>query len=209
MPTGVYKHHSHQLFQKGIHPETEFKKGHPSPKYWLGKKLSKTHKKNISKSGGKNKGKHWNLSKETRKKMSASRVGKIPPAYVDQNGGRFSYVKRGWYKLNGKKMFFRSGWEYNYARYLDFLVRKEQIKKWEYEVDVFIFHKIQFGTRSYRPDFKVYNLDGTFEYHEVKGWMDKKSATKLKRMRIYYPKIKLVLIESREYKEIMKYQRLF
>jgi len=27
MPVGVYKHHSHQGFQKGNHPKTEFKKG--------------------------------------------------------------------------------------------------------------------------------------------------------------------------------------
>jgi len=34
--------------------------------------------------------------------------------------------------------------------------------------------------------------------------MDKKSATKLKRMRIYYPKIKLIVVGKNEYKDLTK-----
>lgn len=120
--------------------------------------------------------------------------------------GNRSYpnVKRGNYDINGTEFYFRSMWEANYALYLDFLIDCKQIVKWEYETDVFIFEKIQFGTRSYRPDFKVFNLDGSIEYHEVKGYMDSRSETKLKRMAKYYPKVKILLIRRQEYVEIKR-----
>lgn len=100
--------------------------------------------------------------------------------------------------------FFRSSWEANYARYLNWLIKIGQISNWEYEVDTFEFTAIKKGTRFYIPDFKVTNLDGSIEYHEVKGWMDPRSQTKLKRMKRYYPKIKLVLIDKVAYKALEK-----
>jgi len=99
-------------------------------------------------------------------------------------------------------MFFRSKWEANYAIYLNFLMKQKEIKKWEYEKDMFLFDKIISGTRTYRPDFKVFNNNGKTEYHEVKGWMDAKSKTKLKRMKIYYPQIKMILIDKFVYADI-------
>ena len=115
---------------------------------------------------------------------------------------RHSRAKMGHYEINGKKMFFRSRWEANYALYLDFLIKQKQIQKWEYEVDTFWFEEIRRGTRSYKPDFKILNLDNSIEYHEVKGWMDSKSRTKLARMKKYHPSIKIVLIEEDSYKDI-------
>lgn len=41
-------------------------------------------------------------------------------------------------------------------------------------------------------------------YHEVKGWMDDRSKTKIKRMRIYYPDVKLIVIDARGYRSIMR-----
>jgi len=121
----------------------------------------------------------------------------------------YSNCKRGWWESGEKRYFMRSGWEMNYACYLDFLVKHKQIKKWEYEPKTFWFDKIKRGVRSYTPDFFIYNNDGTTEYHEVKGIMDAKSKTKLNRMRIYYPKVKLLLIDSKAYKEIGKQSGLF
>ena len=63
---------------------------------------------------------------------------------------------------------------------------------------------LKFGTRSYRPDFKITNNNDSVVYHEIKGWMDKRSKTKLNRMRIYYPKTKLILIEEDSYNDIKK-----
>lgn len=83
--------------------------------------------------------------------------------------------------------YFRSSWEANYARYLNLLVEKGHIVSWEYEAQTFWFEAIRRGTRSYLPDFRVLFPDGHHEWHEVKGWMDPKSQTKLKRMAKYYP----------------------
>lgn len=48
----------------------------------------------------------------------------------------------------------------------------------------------------------IYDMHGKIIYHEVKGWMDPKSKTKLKRMKLYYPEIKIKLIEKKQYNEI-------
>lgn len=101
-------------------------------------------------------------------------------------------------------LYVRSAWEANYARFLNWLISIGQIKNWEYEVDTFEFYAIKRGSRFYTPDFKITNNDDTIEYHEVKGWMDQKSQTKLTRMKKYYPKIKLVLIDKDAYRAIEK-----
>lgn len=118
-------------------------------------------------------------SLEARMRHSDLLVGKMPKNLNDK---RFGNVKRGVYNINGKEIFFRSKWEANYALYLDFLIKNKQIKSWEYEAKVFIFEAIKLGTRSYRPDFKVYNNDGTTEWHEVKGYMDEKKQSKIKKI---------------------------
>lgn len=104
--------------------------------------------------------------------------------------------------------YFRSGWEANYARFLNFLLKNGKISKWEYEPDVFYFEKIKRGTRGYLPDFKVWDTEGNFHYVEVKGYMDPKSKTKLKRMKKYYPEVEIELIDAAQYKEISKFKAL-
>jgi hypothetical protein len=96
---------------------------------------------------------------------------------------------------------FRSSWEANYARYLNFLVGRGDIVGWDYETETFEFHKIWRGTRTYTPDFRVRLVGGGHEWHEVKGWMDAKSRTKLKRFAKYYPAEKLVLIDAKWFKQ--------
>jgi len=105
-------------------------------------------------------------------------------------------------------IYVRSSWEANYARYLNFLQNNGAIHRWEYEVDTFWFDNIKRGCRSYTPDFKVWVTEETIEYHEVKGWMDQKSRTKLKRMTKYYPNVKIILIDKEVYREIKKWSRL-
>ena len=101
-------------------------------------------------------------------------------------------------------IFVRSSWEANYARYLTFLVGLGEIQGWEYEPETFEFERIKRGTRYYTPDFKVTNLDGSVEYHEVKGWLDPKSNTKLKRMARYHPDITIILIDKEAYYAIRR-----
>ena len=136
--------------------------------------------------------------------------GKIIKASEPYNVGNsfnsgYENVQRGDYENSKGTMYFRSKWEANYALHLDFLVKHKKIKSWEFEPDRFIFESIQFGTRSYIPDFKIKNNDGAIEYHEIKGHMDGRSKTKLKRMAKYFPNIKLVLIDS-DYYNILKKQ---
>ena len=112
--------------------------------------------------------------------------------------------KQGWREIGGAKKYYRSRWEANYARYLEFLLSIGAIKSWEHEPKTFWFEDIKRGTRSYLPDFKVTHLNGDIEWHEVKGWMDDKSKTKIKRFAKYYPNEVLVVIQSKQYKKILR-----
>jgi len=100
--------------------------------------------------------------------------------------------------------YFRSSWEANWARYLGWLKSIGEIKAWDYESDRFEFAKITRGSRLYTPDFKVVNSDGSVEFHEIKGYMDSVSATKIKRMAKYFPRVKLLVITQVEYAAVAK-----
>lgn len=101
--------------------------------------------------------------------------------------------------------YFRSRWEANIARYLNLLMASGEICRWEYEPDTFWFHKIKRGTRSYTPDFKVWEKKDSEPYYiEVKGWMTKQSKTRLDRMKRYYPGVRIDLIEQSRYRQIMR-----
>jgi len=139
-------------------------------------------------------------NKHKGKTVSEKLAGKMP-ANINRPG-KFGNVKRGYYNIGGTEYFFRSKWEANYAIYLNWLKTNKEILDWGYEKDVFMFDKIKTGTRSYRPDFKITNKNNSTEYHEVKGWVTPKSKTQIKRMRIYHPEVKLLLIDSRCYRDI-------
>ncbi len=118
--------------------------------------------------------------------------------------GKKGSWKAGKRTIGGKEIFFRSAWEANYARYLELLLSKKIIAKWEFEPDTFWFHKIQRGIRSYLPDFKIWLDDKSFFYVEIKGWMDDKSKTKLKRMEQYYPDILVNIVIKKDLTTIEK-----
>jgi hypothetical protein len=134
------------------------------------------------------------------------RYGTAGPIYDDpadnysrSHGGRRS-------DLDGR--YFRSAWEANYCRYLNWLVDQWEIIGWEYEVDTFVFHGETRGAITYRPDFKVTERDGSVVYHEVKGWMDGPSKTRLARMAKHYPDVKVIVIGEDEYRAIAKWKGL-
>jgi hypothetical protein len=104
--------------------------------------------------------------------------------------------------------FFRSRWEANYARYLNFLITQGSIQSWEYEPKTFLFEGVTRGVISYTPDFLVTETDGSTAWHEVKGWMDDKSKARLARMAKFYPDEKIIVIGPPEYKAISKFSRL-
>jgi len=107
--------------------------------------------------------------------------------------------KSGWREVGGQRCFFRSAWEANYARYLEMLRVDGEIISWEHEPHTFWFEGIKRGTVSYLPDFRVTTADGSVTWHEVKGWMDEKSKTKISRMAKYFPEIALIVVDSKEY----------
>ena len=104
--------------------------------------------------------------------------------------------KQEWAEVGGKRCFFRSRWEYRYALYLELMKANKYIIDWEHEPHIFYFEGIKRGTTNYKPDFKVTFPSGNHEWHEVKGYMDKKSMTKIRRMKIYYPSEVILLIQK-------------
>ena len=102
----------------------------------------------------------------------------------------------GWRDIGGERVYFRSRWEANYARYLQFLLEQKAISAWQHEPETFWFLSIKRGVRSYLPDFKIIENDGSHHWVEVKGYMDPKSQTKLKRFAKYYPQEKLTVVSK-------------
>lgn len=101
-------------------------------------------------------------------------------------------------------VYFRSRWEANWARYLNWLIQFGEVQSWAFEPETFEFKNIRRGTRFYTPDFRVVNKDGSVEYHEVKGWMTPESRTRLKRMAKYYPAVKIIVIDKAYYRDVAK-----
>jgi hypothetical protein len=111
-----------------------------------------------------------------------------------------SNAKQDWREFGGKKIFYRSRWEANIGRYLQWQKERGEIKDWLHEPKTFWFDGIKRGCVTYLPDFQVFKLDGTHEWLEVKGYMDAKSKTKISRFRKFFPEEKLSILDSKWYK---------
>lgn len=121
-----------------------------------------------------------------------------------QAQGNQGYAKTG-KRIDLDNQYFRSSWEANYARYLNFIIKNDKsMLRWEYEPQTFEFKKIKKGTRFYTPDFKIYFASGAIEYHEVKGWDYPKGRTARKRFLKYFPNLKLVLIDGEWFKALKR-----
>lgn len=112
--------------------------------------------------------------------------------------------KAGWREIGGTRKYYRSKWEANYGWYLQWLKDGGHIAEWKHEPKTFWFEGIKRGNVSYLPDFWVRENDGSEAYHEVKGWMDAGSKTKIARMAKYFPETKLVVIDSKAYGSLKK-----
>lgn len=89
--------------------------------------------------------------------------------------------------------YFRSAWEANIARILDY----ENIE-WKYESKRFYFDNPENNVYSYQPDFY---LPQFHKWIEVKGWMDEKSKIRLKLFKQEYKNENnnLILIDEKFY----------
>lgn len=123
--------------------------------------------------------------------VSMIKTGKMRSGYTRGAGGR---------RADLGERYFRSSWEANYARYLNWLLIHGKILRWEYEPKTFVFEAIRRGTRAYTPDFLVVFPDSRSEWHEVKGWMDQQSKTRLARMARYFPEEVVVVIGAAWFK---------
>ena len=108
-----------------------------------------------------------------------------------------------WRTIGDKKHYFRSTWEANYARFLEFLRENNAIHDWFYEPETFWFKNIKRGVVSYKPDFKVIRKNTTHYWVEVKGFMDSKSKTKIKRLKKYYPDEEIVVVDKKWFRKNM------
>jgi hypothetical protein len=143
-------------------------------------------------------------TKEHRQKLSDRFSSIMNKRLSDTSGNIYSKSKKGTIEIGGKKVFCRSTWEANICAYFQFLKDNGEIKDWDLEVKTFWFEKIKRGVRSYKPDFFITNNDGSQYFEEVKGYMDSKSKTKIKRMAKYYPEVDLRILDQKRYKEISK-----
>jgi len=95
-------------------------------------------------------------------------------------------------------IYCRSESEYLYAKYLNELLCNGKIVKWDFEQENFEF-PIKHGTTQYKIDFRVwYDPYSDPEIHEVKGFLDRQSKTRIKRLKKYYPEVwdRFVLVEE-------------
>jgi hypothetical protein len=112
------------------------------------------------------------------------------------------YSKPQWLEIGGKRFYARSQAEVQFAKILEYLKsEKVSILDWHYEPETFWFDGIRRGVTNYKPDFKVIYHDGTHHWFEVKGYLDTKSKTKLKRFMKYYPNEIIKLVMSKDIKK--------
>jgi hypothetical protein len=170
---------------------------HPHPRGMMGKTHGQEVKQAISDAGTA----RWQgmSSRERADMVLRLRKGRAEKGSLVMMPRPNTTWKAAWREIGGKRCFFRSRWEANYARYLQWLKERGEIQEWEHEPKTFWFEKVLRGTRSYLPDFAVTEKSGEVRYHEVKGWFDDRSKTKIKRMAKYHPKTKLLLIDRASY----------
>jgi hypothetical protein len=171
----------------------------------LRQKFSETMKKNWV-DGKIDTSNHWAKTQEGRARISARVKGKkLGPQpnmsiaaqnrlrtkreslYTSANGGIRSDLK----------CYFRSSWEANFARILNY-----EGNPWTYEDKTFQLEE----SLSYTPDFYVIAEE---TYYEIKGRMDEKSRRQLELMNLIFPEVKLVVIDSVKYNEFrVQYKNL-
>lgn len=138
---------------------------------------------------------------ERAKRKTPKRLTRVttPLAKRGGKGNAYQHTRTGYRDDIG--VVTRSGWEANCLRIL-----KSFDIAFEYEPAVFTF-PIQRGVKGYIPD--IYLTD-TLEFIEIKGYLDSKGKTKLKRFKKYYPEsfAQLIIICGNDKKNIEFFETL-
>lgn len=96
--------------------------------------------------------------------------------------------------IGDKTCCFRSKLEHNWARWLQFQKSQGMINNWAFEQTRFEFRDELTGPKVFLVDFDILNNDGTFEYHECKGWLQGRDVSKFRRVAKYRPEVKISLV---------------
>lgn len=115
--------------------------------------------------------------------------------------GAYDRIRRG-RRADLGDVSFRSAWEANVARWLNLRIAAGELASWAFEPRVFSFPGVTRGAVCYTPDFRLVYPNGEVEYLEVKGREVSKDRTKWKRMREYYPHVKLSVLGAPAYKSL-------
>lgn len=112
---------------------------------------------------------------------------------------------QGWRNIGGRKKFYKSLWEINYARYLDYCKKRGLILRWYYEPELFKYPEEMYekGPYYYKPDFLVYLNETDRVWREVKGYMNYASMAKIRRFRENYPDERLEIIDEHWFKKAL------
>jgi DNA polymerase III alpha subunit len=133
---------------------------------------------------------------EIKAKMSARSRGEGNPMYGRSQRGRTAYSAAGLREDLGH--YVRSSWEADFARVLKYLGTPYQ-----YEPRRFTLSRADGSTLTYAPDFFVPEARC---FYEIKGWMDERSAEKIRLFREQYPDETLVVIDKTQFAELqMRY----
>lgn len=112
--------------------------------------------------------------------MSIPEIPKNRVLKESRSGSKVVSIRRKYINSLNQICSLDSNYEYNYALYLDHLYDTGKIAGWIRNTTKFGFSKeVEVRGKkqmSYRPDFIVFGLDGTYEIHEVKGWMNERST---------------------------------
>lgn len=197
---GKLKKNAEQNRKIGIRVK-QYWKEHGHPRGMLGKKHNE---KTLLKMGVSIK-KSW-ANKTPQQLEAFSRRASARTILTCAQSRRTASWRSEWREIGEHRIFFRSSWEANYARYLQLRKERGEIKEWSHEPERFPFpfsRKCE-GCASYLPDFKIYNNDGTSYFVEVKGWMDKRSVLAIEKMKEFFPLVQVVVVCKDEYIELSK-----
>ena len=133
---------------------------------------------------------------ELKARMSARHRGQGNPMYGRSQQGRTAYSAAGFREDLGH--YVRSSWEADFARVL-----KHLGTPYQYEPRRFTLSRADGSTLTYAPDFFV---PESRCFYEIKGWMDERSAEKIRLFREQYPDETLVVIDKTQFAELqMRY----
>lgn len=132
--------------------------------------------------------KHTIRSNQKRETSASTREKHRLHALQQMEGGLKSRGNEG-YRDDIPGVFFRSSWEANFARVLNYLGLA-----WEFEPVVFSLDQ-----DVYIPDFKVKSV-----FYEIKGWFDETSKRKISKFLSAHPSENLVVIGPESYRNLKK-----